>query len=235
VFTELPRTCICCGRGSFTRSAVLWPELIEQWGLSPAEVESIDLQQGWRCTRCGNALRGMVLARAIVRAFGGSEPLSSFVKTRRARALRVLEINTADRLTPILARLPRHRLVTYPETDMLRLPFKDDAFDVVCHSDTLEHVAEPVAALRECRRVLAKGGIVAFTVPIVTGRLSRRRADLPPSYHGAPTTDVADYLVHTEYGADAWTELIAAGFDECRIVSLAAPAAFALVGVRPER
>src|SRR5208282_3830755 len=42
---------------------------------------------------------------------------------------------------------------------------------LVIHSDTLEHVERPVRALEECRRVLAPGGRVCFTVPIIVGRL----------------------------------------------------------------
>jgi SAM-dependent methyltransferase len=233
--TDLPAACICCGSKRFAQAEVLWPELVNQWALAPAEAAYINLQQGWHCKACGNSLRAMALARAIIRSIGGPEPLRSFVKSRRGRGLRVLEINEAGHLSPILKRLRRHRLVKYPETDMLCLPFADESFDVVCHSDTLEHVDDPIAGLRECRRVLSKGGIVAFTVPIVTGRLTRRRDGLPPSYHGDSGTGSFDLRVHTEYGADAWTQIVEAGFDECRIFGLAPPAAFALVGVRPER
>jgi SAM-dependent methyltransferase len=235
VLDELPKTCLCCGRKTFKQSTVLWPGLIEEWGLDPGEAAYIDLQQGWHCTACGNNLRTMILARAIARSTGGPEPLTKFVRSRAARGLRLLEINEAGHLTHILKRLRRHRLVKYPETDILHLPFKDESFDVVCHSDTLEHVDDPLGALRECRRVLAKGGILAFTVPIVAGRLTRRRDGLPPSFHGDTGTATFDYRVHTEYGADAWAQVMEAGFDECRIFSIAPPAALALVGVRPER
>jgi SAM-dependent methyltransferase len=174
----------------------------------------------------------MILARAIARSVGGPEPLTRFVRSRQGRRLRVLEINEAGQLTHILKRLRNHRLVRYPDTDILHLPFKDESFDVVIHSDTLEHVEDPIGALRECRRVLAKGGIVAFTVPIIVGRLTRRRDTLPPSYHGDTGTSSFDYRVHTEYGADAWVQVTEAGFDECRIFGVAAPTALALVGVR---
>jgi len=41
------------------------------------------------------------------------------------------------------------------------LPFDDDTFDVVHTHQTLQHVADPVAVLREMRRVAKPGGIVA--------------------------------------------------------------------------
>jgi len=51
------------------------------------------------------------------------------------------------------------------------------------------------------------------------------------SFHGAPGDQKKDYLVHTEYGADAWRDVIEAGFSECRIVSAEYPSALALVAV----
>lgn len=45
--------------------------------------------------------------------------------------------------------------------DVHELSFADDAFDVVHAHQVLQHVEEPVRALREMRRVTAPGGIVA--------------------------------------------------------------------------
>jgi ubiquinone/menaquinone biosynthesis C-methylase UbiE len=42
--------------------------------------------------------------------------------------------------------------------DTEALPFDDDSFDLVLSSSALEHVGDPAAALRECRRVLRAGG-----------------------------------------------------------------------------
>lgn len=47
------------------------------------------------------------------------------------------------------------------EADLFALPFPDGAFDVVHAHQVLQHVADPVAALREMRRVTRPGGIVA--------------------------------------------------------------------------
>jgi ubiquinone/menaquinone biosynthesis C-methylase UbiE len=114
---------------------------------------------------------------------------------------------------------------------MMDLPFDDMAFDLVVHSDTLEHVQRPIRGLSECRRVLKPGGFCAFTVPIIVDRLTISREGLPPSYHGSPSNP-GDFLVHTEYGADAWKHVTLAGYRECRIFSLDYPAAQAMVGVR---
>jgi SAM-dependent methyltransferase len=45
------------------------------------------------------------------------------------------------------------------------LPFRAGTFDAVVASSVLEYVHDPVAVLRECRRVLRPGGIVLCTVP----------------------------------------------------------------------
>lgn len=44
--------------------------------------------------------------------------------------------------------------------DAYALPFDDGAFDIVHTHQTLQHVADPVAVLREMRRVTKPGGIV---------------------------------------------------------------------------
>ena len=51
--------------------------------------------------------------------------------------------------------------VSFEVADVHRLPYADGAFDVVHAHQVLQHVADPVAALREMRRVTAPGGLVA--------------------------------------------------------------------------
>jgi SAM-dependent methyltransferase len=46
-----------------------------------------------------------------------------------------------------------------------RLPFEDDAFDGAILKDLLEHVRDPVAVVREVRRVVAPGGRVFASSP----------------------------------------------------------------------
>lgn len=51
--------------------------------------------------------------------------------------------------------------VEFEQGDALALPFPDAAFDIVHTHQTLQHVGDPVAMLREMARVTVPGGIVA--------------------------------------------------------------------------
>jgi SAM-dependent methyltransferase len=146
---------------------------------------------------------------------------------------RVLELNRVGSLSAFLGKLPRRTLAEYPQVDMQSLPFQDASFDLVLHSETLEHVPEPMTGLKECLRVLRPGGWCCFTIPIITGRMSRSRTDLPNSFHGQSGGNQTDMLVHTEYGCDFWEQVLGAGFDECRIVSVEFPSAQGLAARKP--
>jgi ubiquinone/menaquinone biosynthesis C-methylase UbiE len=54
--------------------------------------------------------------------------------------------------------------VAWRQGDVCALPFPDGSFDVVLCQQGLQFVPDPVAALREMRRVLVSGGRLAFTV-----------------------------------------------------------------------
>jgi SAM-dependent methyltransferase len=115
---------------------------------------------------------------------------------------------------------------------MTNLPYADRRFDIVMHSDTLEHIIEPGRALAECRRVLALAGACIFTVPVIIGRLTRSRRGLPLSYHGHSDCREADFIVHTEFGADVWRSVLEAGFSSCRIVPFRYPSGLAIIAQR---
>jgi SAM-dependent methyltransferase len=228
------RKCPCCGSSAGTIfEAVMWKGLGEEWGLSEEEYSYIDRQQGERCKECRSNLRSQALAIAVLQAVGFADNFRDFTGSLRGRMLRILEINTAGDLSKFFRRRSRHHLRCYPEIDMMDMrAIADGSFDLVLHSDTLEHVPDPIKALSECHRVLRPGGALCFTIPIVVGRLSRRRDGLPKSYHGSEAESAKDLEVVTEYGADAWRQVLIAGFNECRIISVAHPAAHALVGAK---
>src|ERR1700756_65615 len=69
----------------------------------------------------------------------------------------------ADVLDVAHAEVERRELsnVSFATADVHKLDFPDDAFDVVHAHQVLQHVADPVGAPREMRRVCRPGGIVA--------------------------------------------------------------------------
>jgi len=226
--------CPVCGGKEFSKRSVLWPELISDWQLSPQEVEYIERQQGFSCNCCGNNLRSMALAAAIMNAYQFAGTLNEFVTSKLANTLKVLEINESGGLSKILTKLPNYKLACYPEYDMNKLTFGSGSFDLVIHSDTLEHVSRPISGLMECYRILRSKGRCIFTVPIVVGRMTRSRERLKNSFHGAPGQNPKDYIVHTEFGADVWCYVASAGFSSIKIHNFEYPAGLAIEAVAYE-
>jgi ubiquinone/menaquinone biosynthesis C-methylase UbiE len=78
---------------------------------------------------------------------------------------------------------------TFVLGDAANLPFEDGFFDTIIVNDAMEHVDKPLAVLRECYRVLKKGG--------------RLYVNFPPYYHpfGAHLSDVIGFpWVHLFFG-----------------------------------
>lgn len=198
---------VCGANGPYRWRPILDHWLAHQWRLNRRELTTINIQQGHECCACGQSLRVRALARAIVDVLHVDPPLASGLQSMPG--LRVLEINPAGGLADYLDSAELHQITDYPAVDMQRLPFPDGSFDIVVHSDTLEHVPDATLGLSECLRVAGSGWVV-FTTPILVGRLSRRRATHWPfsSYHGG---DIGRSKVHHEFGADLWASALAAG------------------------
>jgi SAM-dependent methyltransferase len=228
--TSLPFGCPVCGHDAFERGRVLWGKLASQWELSVEERAYIDNQQGLCCLHCNSTLRSMTLADALLSNWRSHSTFDQFCRKESAfRDLEVLELNGAGQLSPYLALLPRHIAASYPEVDMQAMKYEEESFDVIVHSDTLEHIPDPLQSLRECYRVLKWGGVMVYTVPVIFGRLTRRRDDLSPSYHGSIIRRTEDYRVVTEYGFDYYLEPWRAGFNSISMHSLYFPDSTALI------
>jgi len=220
-------SCPVCSGSEFTASKVLWPELVSAWQLALIEEEYINRQQGFHCIKCRTNFRAMALSAAILREYRFEGTLEQFCSS--FNETKILEINAAGNLANFLAKLPAHRLIEYPQFDMQELDIESGSFDLVVHSDTLEHVPNPVRALAECRRVLKDNGKCIFTVPIIVDRMTRSRTGLAPSYHGQSGVPANDQLVWSEFGADIWQIVMKAGFSACEILSYEYPAALAVI------
>jgi len=220
-------SCSICGGSDFLENPVLWLELINAWQLSEDEVRYINRQQGFCCKKCHNNLRAMALSSAILREFQFQGTLDEFCQS--SIVIDILEINTAGNLTPFFNKLPSHKLIEYPQFDMLNLDIESKSVDLVIHSDTLEHIPNPERALSECHRVLRDNGKCIFTVPVIVNRMTRSRTGLSPSYHGQSGVPAEDQIVCTEFGADIWQTVLKAGFLSCEIFSLEYPAALVMI------
>jgi SAM-dependent methyltransferase len=150
-----------------------------------------------------------------------------------AQALRVAEINRIDGLHDQLSRLPHFASSDYQpgaapgvvidgvrSEDLTKLSYADGCFDLVLTSETLEHVPDLQAALREIRRVLAPGGRHIFTVPLLpqTPETFARAIVRPDGTLEDFAPRIAHpggdwgYPVFTEFGADLSELLRQAGF-----------------------
>ncbi len=220
--------CKICGGHNFIKEKVLWPQLCADWELSDLEADYINDQQGMRCEHCRCNLRSQALAKAILTSTNQECLFQDFTETLPGKNLQILEINPAGDLNPILAKLPNRRMIEYPEYNMMKLDLPDEKYDIVIHSDTLEHVPTPLLALRECCRILKTGGGCIFTVPVIVGRMSRSRVGMTPSYHGDSLRTAEDYRVFTEFGVDVWTSIFEAGFKSCTLHAINYPRAIAI-------
>ena len=174
----------------------------------------------------------MVLAKAILSHLGSKDLLKNTSGRYKYRNVRILEINQAGNLSPYLSKFKRHTLLNYPEGDMMNLEYENATWDLVVHSEALEHVPDPLNGLKETCRILAKGGACIFTIPTIVGRMTRSREGLKDSFHGDPKNVTADYRVVTEFGADAWTFVLSAGFESCKIHAMDYPAGIAMEAIK---
>jgi SAM-dependent methyltransferase len=226
------KKCFVCGGDQFSLQEILWEELINQWELAPSEVEYINVQQGLHCNSCRSNLRSITLAKAILSEVQSDRTLNSYVQTFKARRLKVLEVNEAGSLHPFLKKFKNYTFAEYPDVDLHNLPYESESFDLVLHSDTLEHVREPLIALSQIFRVLKKGGRTIFTTPIIVERSTRARTAMPNSFHGSPGTTDLGMLVTYEYGSDFWKFLAEVGFANIRIISEMYPAGIAFIATK---
>jgi SAM-dependent methyltransferase len=111
--------------------------------------------------------------------------------------------------------------------DAQRLTYADASFDLVTHTEVLEHVPDDARAFAELHRVLRPGGTMLFTVPLYGGYATIERARLrggavehllEPAYHIDPLRG-AGILAFRDYGLDIVERLRAAGFAEASIVT----------------
>lgn len=234
--------CSVCGRWALMvlRRRVIPRRLIELWGLNAAQAEALARKESLDCCWCGAKLRGRRLATVLVGLYprqDGPPPrsLREWTRIPEARALAIAEINAIDGVRHELRALPGFQASEFRPgdapgaivdgvrcEDLTRLSYADASFDVVLTSETLEHVPDLAAALREIRRVLKPTGVHVFTIPVnpsvdtTHARAVVRENGSAESLRGPlihhPGGDVG-YLVFTEFGRDVESVLRDAGFE----------------------
>jgi len=51
-------------------------------------------------------------------------------------------------------------------SDIVNIPVENDSFDVIICTEVLEHVPDPIIAIKEMSRILKPGGIILITTPL---------------------------------------------------------------------
>lgn len=216
-------TCIVCGRA--TRF------LYSSWSIPPrmlGDLRDDALRDAYRvresmwCSHCGSSTRERGFWSVLLLHYGtDARTVSELVDEPAFGALRIAEINRLNAGHEALARAPGVVYSEYPEQDIQRLTYEDRSFDLVLTSDTLEHVPDYRAALRETRRVLRAGGRHILTIPLRPDlSVSRNRHGMTAIYHGEapgplrllrrPTEDMR--CLH-DFAMDAIDDIRDAGFE----------------------
>ncbi len=86
----------------------------------------------------------------------------SFSRLLAARGFAVTSAEASPAAVDVLRRRATGEVV---EADAASLPFADGTFDAVVLGEVLEHLENDVSALREARRVVRAGGVIAASVP----------------------------------------------------------------------
>ncbi|MFZ2545282.1 MAG: class I SAM-dependent methyltransferase [Candidatus Saccharimonadales bacterium] len=208
--------CSACGGDEVWQSArIINDDLANSWDIDDVLRQAFDARESMFCPLCGCSFRLRQLAESITYIYGGKS-LLELLENKYFLDLRIAEINSCGRLHGILYTHPNLSYSEYVPSDVAirsenleMLTYKDNSFDLILTSDTLEHVPDVRIALKEIRRVLKPGGRHIFTIPIIWNRLTLERQNKEPSYHGSGEPD---YLVFSEFGYDMINIIKECGF-----------------------
>ena len=249
--------CSVCGNDSrFSyNSWAIDPSLLRGW-----EGENINAAYLYResmfCSNCNSNYRVRRLAKELVNRFAPEcTSLEQLMNEPSFSELKILEVNEIGSFGSFHAILKKHPSVittryvpggAFGSTldgssiqDFEALTFEDDSFDLIIHSEVLEHIPRLEKAKSEMYRTLKPGGDCMFTIPVnlnIPNTFTRAefspegmRINLhDPLFHGRgggpfrllPARD--DYLEITSFGSDATSVL---GTSAVTVVALSDPGA----------
>jgi SAM-dependent methyltransferase len=201
--------CINCKSQIFTKRKIISDELASAWGLNRRERLWFDEREGQSCRVCQMSKR----VRMVLWSLKKIQP--------EFQSLHILHLNQTNDLSQALSKVEHLVETTFSPTqalgteigglsnqDITHLTFESDRFDLVIHSETLEHVHDYELALDEANRVLKSGGSQIYSVPLLHSRETQQRIGrdsngndvplLPASAHGLD----GEYPVVWEFGGD---------------------------------
>lgn len=85
-----------------------------------------------------------------------------FSKKAAEKGAVVVSMDVGDKLLSKVAQKCNSERVV---GSVLNIPFDDNTFDFVISSEVIEHIPEPLAAIKEMSRILKPGGVLALTTP----------------------------------------------------------------------
>jgi SAM-dependent methyltransferase len=134
-------------------------------------------------------------------------------------------------LSPEMLAVARRRLpeAEWVEADFSRIPFPDGRFDVLLSVHALLFAADPIAALREWRRVVRSGGRLSLSVPGPADRTPWSIYGDVYERHGIRTARSTDYPTQPllrSWAVDAGWESVATDADPRTVIRLADESAF---------
>ncbi|HMS32097.1 MAG TPA: class I SAM-dependent methyltransferase [Candidatus Saccharibacteria bacterium] len=220
------KICLVCGDDDFVLSAkpiTSIPGLSYTWGLSEDQEAIFNIREGYTCGSCYSSMRVQGMANAICLVYG-TKDINEFVDKANESDYHIAEINSCASLHQKLKSIKKLKYSEFADSeskekrlrrdgirteDITSLNYPSNSFDLVLHSETLEHLEDPAKAIGECLRILKPGGICIFTTPIIWSRKTKKRFTenkdggvnlvRPISFHG----DSQDsYPVLYEYGSD---------------------------------
>jgi len=246
-----PRCPVCGALLITVYRPVLSRSLADQWNLNENWANYLNRREGEICISCGSSVRVRQLAKTLAFWVNKSSQARICETSAGIRALpleniSIAEINSCGSMHKWISNFGN---VSYSEfnpidksirhEDILALSYASESFNIVLHSDTLEHVFDIDRALIEIWRILKPGGVSIFSIPIVRdGRPTIARVSLQngellhnklPSYHGGSYQTTRQYLVCYEFGEDFIPRLKNHGFQVTLIEGAGNPMAVTFI------
>jgi SAM-dependent methyltransferase len=250
-----PRCPVCGALLATVYRPVLSRLLADQWNLNDDWANYLNRREGEICISCGSSVRVRQLAKTLAlwvnKSFqAGICETSTGIRALPLENISIAEINSCGAMHKWISKFGNVSFSEYNSIDkntrhedILSLTYSSGLFDIVLHSDTLEHVPDVDRALTEIWRILKPGGASIFSIPIVRdGRPSIARVALQngelyhyklPSYHGGSYQTTRQYLVCYEFGEDFISRLKSHGFHVTLIEGAENPTAVSFIAEKP--